>query len=364
MKVCVFSGAISALCASVCAPVWAQSSGVTLGGQVKLGLNTISMGPGTATSRLNDGTSFFYFDGKESLDDGLQAFYHLEWGFNADTGTQSTPRNIYVGMGSDRLGRLQLGRQSVYFSHHWFINDVHGSFDAAPQAANSLNMIGSINGAHFAGNFMNNTIRYQSPVWNGFGGIVSYSTDAEEPGASRNRTWYVAPAYTRGAFKGAWFHLQRDNQGALPAQTVGTLDQTADRLALGYTWNQLGFGLLWDRNRVSDQATGVTQSRNAFAIPLSYQAKPYMVSLTYGQAQAMRSGGSTVGDTGARMLSLSGQYDFSRRTSVAASMVEVRNQAQGRYNFWTGGLQPGPQLAQADAGARIRMFYVGLKHQF
>lgn len=36
-------------------------------------------------------------------------------------------RALDVGFDEERFGRLQLGRQSVYFSHHWFINDAHGS---------------------------------------------------------------------------------------------------------------------------------------------------------------------------------------------------------------------------------------------
>lgn len=348
----------------LCAPLLAQADGVTFGGQVKLGINTASMGHGTRTQRINDGTSFYYFDGKEALGGGLQAVYHLEWGIHADTGAQSTPRNVYLGIASARLGRLQLGRQSVYFSHHWFVNDPHGAFDAAPQTANSLNVIGSINGAHFAGGFLDNTVRYQSPLWRGWGAMVSYTTDAEQAGAHGNRTWYVAPSYANGAFKATWFHLQRDDQGALPGQTVGPLDQTADRLALGYRWKQLGFGLLLDRNRVTHQASGHQQYRDAYAVPVFYRAGPSLWSLTWGQARPMRSDGSTLDATGARMLSFSGQYDFSRRTAVVATWLELNNQAQGRYNFWVGGLQPGMQLPQADAGARIRMLYLGAKHVF
>lgn len=346
-------------------PVAGTASSFVLGGQVKLGLNQTSMGGGTATNRLNDSTTYIYFDGKEPLDNGMQAFFRMEWSFHADTGEPNVPRNVYLGIGNDQVGRLQLGRQSVYFSHHWLINDPHGAFDAAPQAANSLNVLGSINGAHFAGTFMNNTIRYQLPYWHGLGGLVSYSTDAEAPNAARNHTWYVAPAYTNGGFKAAWLHMQRNNQGPLPAsQTVGQLDQTADRLALGYTWGGLGVGVVADRNRVHDKASSNTQSRWAYAIPVNYQTGPYKWALTYGQAQPMHDAGARVAATGARMLSTSAQYALSRRTSVTASAVALRNQAQGRYNFWAGGLQPGPQLSQASAGSPVRMAYLGIMHTF
>lgn len=348
----------------LCAPGRGEAQSVLLGGQIKLGLDSTSTGSQGRASRLTDNTSYFFFDGKEDLGNGLKAFYHLEWNFSADTGVQGAGRGIYMGLDSGRWGRLQLGRQSVYFSHHWFINDPHGAFDAAPLAANSLNVLGTINGAYFAGNFLNNTVRYEAPDFYGFSGMASYSFDAEQPGAGRNHTWYLAPTYTRGAFKAGFFHMQRDSQGVLPAQTVGQLDQTADRLAIGYTWRGFGFGLLADHNRVRDRASGRTQSRYAFAVPLNYNTGPHGVALTYGQALSMKDGGETVGGTGARMLSVSYQYRLSSRTSLDLSLIELRNQSKGRYNFWGGSLTGSPQLPAQDAGARSRMFYLGMKHLF
>lgn len=158
--------------------------------------------------------------------------------------------------------------------------------------------------------------------------------------------------------------MVRDSQGTLPAQTVGALDQTADRFAIGYTWQGLRFGAVVDRNRVTDRATSASQERYAFSIPINYDFGPHLLSLTYGQAFSMHAGGSTVDDTGAKMLSISYQYKMSRRTTLDATLVELRNDRNGRYNFWLGGLNGSSQLSTADAGARVRMAYLGIKHLF
>ncbi|KUE85130.1 porin [Cupriavidus necator] len=363
--------ASAAFCFPAAAVAQQQTTTFLIGGQIKLGLDAsqvsgASQPGGTAARayRLANNTSFFFFDGKEQLSPDLKALFHLEWDFSADTGVQGAGRAFYVGFDHRQLGRLQLGRQSVYFSHHWFINDTHGAFDAAPNAANSLNVLGTINGAYFAGNFLNNTVRYEAPDIHGFSGIATYSFDAEQPGKGRNHTWYLGPTYTRGGLKMGYFHMVRDSQGTLPAQTVGALDQTADRFAIGYTWQGLRVGAVVDRNRVEDRNTGNSQYRYAFAIPINYESGPHLFSATYGQALATHSNGTTLADTGARMLSLSYQYKMSRRTTLDATLVELRNERNGRYNFWLGGINGSAQLSPANAGARVRMAYLGIKHQF
>lgn len=104
-------------------------------------------------SRITNNTSFWFLDGKEDLGGGHTAVFHLEWNFAADAGPKGAGRNFYVGLGDKEWRRVHLGRQSVYFSHHWFIVDHHSAFDAAPNAVNSLNVLGTVNDACFTGGF-------------------------------------------------------------------------------------------------------------------------------------------------------------------------------------------------------------------
>ncbi len=347
--------------------VFAQSN-VTLGGQIKMGLDHVTVNGGSgadpSVTRMSSNTSYWFLDGKEDLGSGKQAYYHLEWDFSADTGAPGPGRMFFVGLGDKDLGRLQFGRQSMYYSHYWFVTGEHGAFDAAPNAVNSLNVLGTINGAYISGGFFNNTIRYEAPNLAGFSGMVSYSFDAESAANSRNKTWFLGPTYTNGPFRAAWSHMVRRAQGSFPVQTVGTLDQNADRYTLAYLDNGWRVALAVDRNKVTDTATGNTQQRWAYAIPVAYTFGVNTVSVTWGQAKSTKLNGTTQQDTGSKMLSASYQYALSKRTQLNLSVVELRNQRNGRYDLWNNSLSGGFQMAAADAGAKTRMFYAGIKHSF
>ena len=348
-------------------PALHAQSAVKLGGQIKVGLDYVTLKSKNSdldVSRVNSNTSFWYLDGKEDLGDGKKAYYRLEWDFSTDTGAQGAGRNFYVCLSDRSLGQLQLGRQSVYFSHHWFVIDYHGAFDAAPNAVNSLNVLGTVNGAYFAGGFLNNTIRYVAPKIGGFSGMASYTFDAESAETGRNKTWYLNPTYTNGPFRAGYFHMSRDSQGRLPGQVLGSLDQDADRLALGYVNKGFRVGFLVDRNKVKDRNSGDSQHRVAYAIPVAYDFGLHLISATWGQALSTRMNGTKLDDSGAKMLSVSYQYSLSKRTALDLSVTELRNQKNGRYNFWNGGMGGTLQLAATDAGAKTRMIYAGIKHTF
>jgi predicted porin len=354
-------------CASLLAAssVWAQSS-VQLGGQIKIGTDrtTISGVPLSRTVlRESNNTSFWYLTGTEELSSTARAYFRLEFDFAADTGAMGAGRNIYLGLGDNRFGRVQFGRQSVYFSHHWTVGDPHGSFDTAPNAANSLNVLGTINGAYFSGGFLNNTVRYEAPNIAGFSGMMSYSFDAEAENEPHNRTLYINPTYTNGNLKLGLYHMKRQKQGSLPGQTLGTMDQAATKFAIGYTWDAFQFGLIMDRNKVTDNTQDLREARTAFAIPVVYTYGANTFSATYGKAFSTHHDGVTLNASGMQMLSLSYMYALSKRTSLDLTYIQLRNQRNGRYNFWLGGIG-GSQLALTDAGARPQMIYAGLKHVF
>ena len=83
-----------------------------------------------------------------------------------------------------------------------------------------------------------------------------------------------------------------------------------------------------------------------------------------GEAKSTKVNGSTLSDSGAKMLSVSYQYALSKRTQLDLTVVELRNEKNGRYNLWNGSMTGALQFAPADAGARTRMLYAGIKHNF
>lgn len=353
-------------------------SAVRLGGQIKLGIdNTRVTGatnpatPSLSATRMTDNTSLYYFSGQEDLGGGLAAIFHLENGFSTATGAASLgfSRIAYVGM-QGPWGKVTLGRNSVYFSHYWYKGfDNQGALDAAPLATNALDVLGTINGQYFAGNFFNNTIRYDSADFHGFSGIAAYSFDQQVAGAQGNHVWYLAPTYTSGPLNVGFYHMVRnDFPQAGAAALVGTLSQQADRFAIGYSFDGalagLRVNLVADRNRVTDNAQVMPAlSRTAFAVPIYYTHGLHTVAFTYGRDLSTKQGGQTLSDTGAQMLAASYEYALSKRTQLAVSFAEMKNEANGRYGFWLTGLNGNP-LPAAYAGASSKMIYLGIKHVF
>lgn len=367
------AGLMAALSIFSVSPAWAQSS-VTLGGFLRDGIQddqvtgaTSSAGAPLRATALTDATNFFYIAGQEDLGGGIKTFFRYEQQFDLMTGQQVIPRNVGVGL-EGPWGKIAVGRWSVYFSHYWYTGfDTQGTFDAAPDAANALNVLGSINGAFFAGNFFNNTIRWELPKYNGFSGILSYSFDTGTAGAQSNHLWYIGPTYTNGSLRVGYYHLQRNDIDA-STYAIGTLSQRADRFAIGYDLSGILSGLrlnfVVDQNYVSDNAhIAPTQSRIAYALPLSYTRGVHMFAVTYGQAFSMKLNGSTVNDTGARMFAASYQYSLSKRTAIDLSVVELMNQKNGQYGFWLDGLN-GAQLPTVYAGARSQLIYAGIRTSF
>src|SRR5690606_21611484 len=96
-------------------------SSVTLYGLIDLGyMNDHDDAKGTSQGidSGNESGSRWGIKGEEDLGDGLKAVFQLESGFNADNGTSAQSGRLfgrwaYVGLKSDTLGELRLGRQWV-----------------------------------------------------------------------------------------------------------------------------------------------------------------------------------------------------------------------------------------------------------
>lgn len=110
------------------------------------------------------------FKGEEALGNGLKAVFTLEYGLtlDADSGIGAGPaaRQQFVGLSSDKLGTLTLGRQYApgYFTQ--VRNDAFAGASVSPLAIlnNAAgNTIVAASNARW-----NNSAAYQSPTWAGF----------------------------------------------------------------------------------------------------------------------------------------------------------------------------------------------------
>jgi predicted porin len=148
---------------------------------------------GSSVVKLNDGgvngfgSSRLGFRGTEDLGDGLKAFFKIEAGITADSGsaggsTTLSPsgnsffnRSAFLGLSHDSLGEIRLGRQeSLTRENNVKINDISGEnqFNIVEKLESATDKSGKGSRPLFQnfGTRVDNGIRYTTPVLYGFQG--------------------------------------------------------------------------------------------------------------------------------------------------------------------------------------------------
>lgn len=180
----------------------AQSS-ITIYGIVDAGINYDNGGSTNGKLwRLQSGQqsgSRLGFKGTEDLGGGLNAIFTLENGFNTDNGTLGQGnrlfgRQAWVGLSSNSLGSIKLGRQQTAL---YFAADAIDPFH--------INQAGNLQAAFGYGLYLidplsraDNTLSYATPNFNGFSGSVAYSFGEIAGSFSSGRNVNGAASYVNG----------------------------------------------------------------------------------------------------------------------------------------------------------------------
>lgn len=211
----------------------AQSS-VTLYGLIDAGLTYVSnerIGTTGTTGHSNfaitDGSinrSRWGLRGSEDLGGGLRTIFTLENGFTINNGalgqnSRIFGRQAFVGLSSNQLGTVTLGRQ--YESTVDDLAPLSGvsstmgsTFFAHPYDNDNLNNIMR----------MNNSVKYQSSNYNGLQVEGLYGFSNQAGGFSNNRAYSFGATYGYGPLKFAASYLQLNNGDAYtfnPAVSAG-----------------------------------------------------------------------------------------------------------------------------------------------
>lgn len=196
----------------------AQTS-VTLYGIVDAGLVYERGGAGGSLFKVGSGiasTSRIGFRGTEDLGGGLSAVFVLEAGFRTDTGEIDTAgqifnRQSFVGLKSNSLGTLTLGRQ--YTPLYNTITTVADPF-AAGFAGSAKNLLPTAG----AETRTSNTILYVSPKLSGLSGELAYSM-GEQVGSTKAGAQYgAAVTYGNGPLnlRAAYNYRNNDTSSTTP----------------------------------------------------------------------------------------------------------------------------------------------------
>ncbi|WP_321793594.1 porin [Burkholderia pyrrocinia] len=242
------------------APALAQNS-VTLYGVIDEGFDYTNNVAGSKVYELQSGFvqgSRWGLRGSEDLGGGLKAVFQLENGFNVNNGRLGQGglmfgRQAYVGVTSDRLGTVTLGRQ----------------YDSVVDYLAQTTANGNWGGYMFSHPYdndntdntfrVNNTVKYASPNIGGlqFGGTYSFSNDTN---FAHNRQFSAGAQYTAGNLLLAAAYLQADHPSASAGGAInngGDENFVGDKLRIfgagaSYTFGPANVGIAYTNTYVGN----------------------------------------------------------------------------------------------------------------
>lgn len=336
----------------------AQSS-VTLYGIVDAGILINNNVKGLHEYALSQASSSRWgLKGTEDLGGGLSAIFDLESGFTTGTGALAQGgllfgRKAFVGLSSKEWGTVTAGRQ------YSASNDLTSVFaSGADWAASGLGYgtrASDVDNVDTS-NRIQNSIKYESPNYNGLQAGVLYSLGGQAGDFSRNSVVDAALSYSNGPVSlGAGYTFTKDpyyatfgNQGnsSTPtSSTTGANDNINNKIFGGYAsagsqqiivaggsyaLGPATIGLLYSntqfQNLGSVNAVGAiagpkytsgTATFNSGEINLKYQVNPSLL-LAGAYIYTHNSGADDLGSAKYNQFNLGAIYSLSKRTSLYA----------------------------------------------
>lgn len=347
-------------------------------------------------TRANQNGSELRFTASRDFAGGLQGFATIGSevqsfsGANANNTNTFAFRNTGVGLRGG-FGEAALGRWDSHY--HWSSLMVDRAFLTSGLAMDSKSIVSWINSSgatnmNFLGNRFSNSLRYNTPSFNGLTGHAIYSRNdggvANFAGRTnqKDRSLNLAVTYQQGPVQAFASYFTREGAN-VPLPYTSPLTPTLasqDALRLGAAYNLSGgwrAGLIFDRSKTEQSptpATKLTASRTAWAIPVVYSSGPHQFSLTYARAgdtsgtlfPAIAAIGSNR-DTGAAMLALGYQYAFDANANFHVGLARLTNRRNAGYDFNLNGGAGVMNTAAPGAsalGADPRTLQVGLRFAF
>ncbi|MGH8851273.1 MAG: porin [Casimicrobiaceae bacterium] len=349
----------------------AQTAQVTLYGRANMDLEFVKAsgngavdGSTTTVTRVSSNSSRFGLRGTESLGGGLTAFFQVENSVSWDgNGGTIAGRETFVGL-QGSYGQIWLGRSLSPY------DDVTPIFAAGPYNYNTglfnnsslwANNSNAIGGEHIGGydDRYSNSIRWNSPTWSGFTAEVQVASQ-ENTGHS----WVFAPGifYNNGPIQAGLVYTRHDKIrcynaagtsyavcGATPFAGFAAKDD-AITVAGSYDFGWARIALMYEYLKY-ETPTG-SLKRPMWGVSGTIPLGGGLIYTYYGKAENGKGDASDSetrinsllhGDqTGAQNFEIGYRYNLSKRTSVNAGYVIIKNQARANYTFNVNGYAVAP----------------------
>lgn len=344
---------------------FAQST-VTLSGIVKGGVQSVKYSngatPGAAGNNgsqlgMADGSSRFILGGSEDLGGGLKGLFQIDTRFRLEEGGGTLAGgNTFIGLagafGDVRVGRLDL--------HYGGGTDEH-AVRATALTASSVGILSFIDGNAIArATRTDNVIQYNSPALGPVRLTAAYSTGYAgadgNPGNAKGDAMHVQATLAVAPFRaGVSVWTAETEHAVTPA-----LEEDGLRAWFGMTFGAFDVGLTFDQSK---RATPSETKRTAWSVPVKFTIPGAgTVLATYSTAGDRKVAGTTVSNSGARLISVGYDHALSKRTSIGISLADLKNEQNASYALFTGAALA--NIPSPSANQDARQLYFGLRHTF
>ena len=302
----------------------------TLYGQLDLSIDAEDQDGVRDDVNMGSNRSSIGVKGSEALGNGMSAFFKLEWqvdiddadieksSFNEDeTSGGFTGRDQYMGLAFERFGKLTFGTMSTAYK-----SDAAALDPAYRTRIQSRNVgLQSVlhKGKGDAGQGRaTNTVRYDSPSWNGVSGTAHYTLDNDKDVDGDDDPFGAGVRYKGGNIYAFADYITNSRSG----------DSDAWQIGAKYTLNAFAFWGMYefDQGLISTQTWGTDNNgdgADVWNLGGSWTIGNNMLAFRYGQSD---DGGAKIGGSKVRTeyntWSITGQHSFSNRTKVYAGFSE------------------------------------------
>lgn len=341
-------------------------SGVTLYGIVDTGLIKET---GTDLHMGSNVESRIGLRGVEEIGSGMKATFELERRFNLNDGTQAAAYNFddaihldkpvdwqgaaNVGLKSDLWGSVRLGR----------VNDLSVETYRLLDPFNQYGVGASLAKTPIHAEQISNTIRYDSPDWNGFAFGASYSLGADD---------HDKIDYKLSGNDGFAVNLKYDNG---PLLLLANYDRRADsnkswlwNAGGAYTWQNVTVSLGYQDStfklREFDEDAGDIDrygiKQKNWLLGLQYKTGAHTVSASYNYGKVKTEGTSNK----VNKYALGYTYALSKRASLYANIAYSDFDNEWLSNYYRNDMAVINDTENETANASVTGIQIGITHRF
>ncbi len=298
---------------------------------------------------ISDNSSRFGIRASEDLGGGLKALAQWEIGARTDTNTGlSTNRNSFLGLASDALGTIRVGKYDTPYKD---IGRKADLFNERIGDSRNLIGLGSTDGDFDAR--VSNAVRYDTPSFGGLQAAVLYSADEGAPiaaaGTDPNRWMSASVSYTGGPLFAAVGYEEHNTLGE---------NETGIRVGAGFKSGALTVNALYEM--LEDVRGAAGNDWDNYGIGAAFK-----FGSATAKAQYYISEETDAGNDGAELMAVGLDYAFSKTVTGYVAYAQADNDpGTSAYRVASSNGGHGDAVGGITGGSSPSAYSVGMEMNF